>query len=65
LNLTEEALEELLKFYCRESGVRSLEQHIEKICDKVSDFKIQEKKKKYFFGGKFKLRTTKYFQDVK
>ncbi|KPJ11486.1 Lon protease-like, mitochondrial [Papilio machaon] len=36
LNLQPEALALLIKSYCRESGVRNLQKHIEKICRKVA-----------------------------
>lgn len=36
LNLTDEALETLIKHYCRESGVRNLQKHIEKIFRKAA-----------------------------
>lgn len=36
LSFTNEALELLVKNYCRESGVRSLEKYIDKICQKVA-----------------------------
>eukprot|EP00494_Astrolonche_serrata_P001963 UN01969 len=36
IDITDDGLNELTKYYCRESGVRSLEQHMEKICDKVA-----------------------------
>ncbi|XP_063367941.1 lon protease homolog, mitochondrial [Cydia amplana] len=36
LNLTSEALTSLIKSYCRESGVRNLQKHIEKISRKVA-----------------------------
>merc|ERR1719228_3177787 len=39
MNLTAEALNTLIKSYCRESGVRSLRKHIEKIFRKVA-FKV-------------------------
>ncbi|CAK1542377.1 unnamed protein product [Leptosia nina] len=39
LDLTPEALHTLIKSYCRESGVRNLQKHIEKIARKVA-FKI-------------------------
>merc|ERR1719405_174425 len=36
LSLTDEAVEELIRRYCREAGVRNLQKHIEKICRKVA-----------------------------
>ncbi|XP_063627329.1 lon protease homolog, mitochondrial [Cydia splendana] len=36
LNLTSEALTTLIKSYCRESGVRNLQKHIEKVSRKVA-----------------------------
>ena len=36
LSMTEDALESLVKNYCRESGVRSLEKHIEKLVRKIA-----------------------------
>ena len=34
--ITDEAVEELIRWYCREAGVRNLQKHIEKICRKVA-----------------------------
>jgi len=36
MRLTDEAVEELIRWYCREAGVRNLQKHIEKICRKVA-----------------------------
>lgn len=36
LRITKDAIQELVKYYCRESGVRNLKKHIEKICRKVA-----------------------------
>ena len=36
INLNDDVIYELIKWYCRESGVRSLAQHIERICYKSS-----------------------------
>ena len=36
VEITEEALDKLVRNYCRESGVRSLEKHIEKIARKIA-----------------------------
>jgi len=36
IELTEEAVVSLIRWYCRESGVRNLQKHIEKICRKVA-----------------------------
>ena len=36
INLSDNVITELIKWYCRESGVRSLAQHIERICYKSS-----------------------------
>ncbi|KAJ8714369.1 hypothetical protein PYW07_002594 [Mythimna separata] len=36
LDLTPESLHTLIRSYCRESGVRNLQKHIEKICRKVA-----------------------------
>jgi len=36
LSLTDEAVEELIRWYCREAGVRNLQKHIERICRKVA-----------------------------
>ncbi|PIC52586.1 hypothetical protein B9Z55_002629 [Caenorhabditis nigoni] len=41
LNIEDSALEELIKHYCRESGVRNLQQHIERIFRKAA-LKIAE-----------------------
>ena len=35
--LVPEAIEELIKWYCRESGVRNLQKHIEKVVTSNSD----------------------------
>lgn len=35
LDLTSAAIEALIKWYCRESGVRALQKHIEKVCGHV------------------------------
>lgn len=43
MNIKEEALETLIKQYCRESGVRNLQKHIERIFRKAA-FKIAGKK---------------------
>ena len=32
VDLDEEALRRLIRAYCRESGVRNLQKHIEKVC---------------------------------
>ena len=40
INLTSEGLNTLIKSYCRESGVRNLRKHIEKIYRKVA-FKVK------------------------
>ena len=31
VNLTDEAIDVLIKYYCRESGVRNLKKHVEKV----------------------------------
>ena len=36
LRLEDSALESLIQGYCRESGVRNLQKHVEKICRKVA-----------------------------
>ena len=36
LLLPDESLEELIRGYCREAGVRNLQKHIERICRKVA-----------------------------
>lgn len=41
-NFTEQALETLIKNYCRESGVRSLEKMIEKIVSKIAFTKVEK-----------------------
>jgi Lon-like ATP-dependent protease len=41
LNITDEALNKLIKYYCRESGVRNLQKQVEKIFRKVA-FKLVE-----------------------
>ena len=41
--ITDKALQELIKFYCRESGVRNLQKHIEKIFRKVAFKLVKEK----------------------
>ena len=46
VTITEEALTELVRSYCRESGVRSLEKHIEKVVRKVAyDIAIEQEGK--------------------
>ena len=42
INLSDEALNVLIKCYCRESGVRNLQKHVEKLIRKVA-FKIVKK----------------------
>ncbi|XP_043261740.1 lon protease homolog, mitochondrial isoform X1 [Colletes gigas] len=42
ININNDALNLLIKFYCRESGVRSLQKHIEKVHRKVA-FKVVKK----------------------
>ena len=32
IEITDDALSNLIKSYCRESGVRNLQKHIEKVC---------------------------------
>ena len=32
LTITDGAIDSLVRWYCREAGVRNLEKHIEKIC---------------------------------
>ena len=34
------AIDTLIKYYCRESGVRNLKKHIDKVCSSVSTFGI-------------------------
>ncbi|XP_024081495.1 lon protease homolog, mitochondrial-like isoform X1 [Cimex lectularius] len=42
INLEDDALNQIIKFYCRESGVRNLQKHIEKVARKVA-FKVVKK----------------------
>ncbi|XP_014247529.1 lon protease homolog, mitochondrial-like [Cimex lectularius] len=42
INLDDDALNQIIKFYCRESGVRNLQKHIEKVARKVA-FKVVKK----------------------
>ena len=46
INITDDALNILIKSYCRESGVRNLQKHIEKIVRKVA-FKIVRKESEF------------------
>lgn len=55
VDITDEALEYLVKNYCRESGVRSLEKHIEKVIRKIA----------YNAVGEFeKINGNKSFKDM-
>jgi len=45
LGLTDEAIKYLVRRYCREAGVRNLEQHIEKIFRKVALEVVEELEK--------------------
>jgi Lon-like ATP-dependent protease len=45
VTITEEALNKLVRNYCRESGVRSLEKHIEKIARKVAFNAVEDQEK--------------------
>ncbi len=59
IKIEDDALNNLIKYYCRESGVRSLQKHVEKVCVclRYSDFFLLqnffnaniEVKKKFFF----------------
>lgn len=42
VQITDDALDALVKNYCRESGVRSLEKHIEKIARKIAYKAVHE-----------------------
>lgn len=44
INLTDEALTLLIKSYCRESGVRNLQKHIEKVVRKVAYKVVKDEK---------------------
>lgn len=46
INITEESLGSLIKSYCRESGVRNLQKHIEKIVRKVA-YKLVKKEAEF------------------
>ncbi len=35
IEITDSALMRLIKAYCRESGVRNLQKHIEKVCENI------------------------------
>jgi len=39
------AIDSLVRWYCRESGVRNLEKHIAKICRKLAYFRVAEEEK--------------------
>ena len=43
LSLPEESIVSLIKWYCREAGVRNLQKHIERICRKVALKVVQTK----------------------
>lgn len=43
INITDDSLNTLIKFYCRESGVRNLQKQIEKIFRKVAFKLVKEK----------------------
>eukprot|EP00596_Hydrurales_sp_CCMP1899_P000283 CAMPEP_0119035724 /NCGR_PEP_ID=MMETSP1177-20130426/2932_1 /TAXON_ID=2985 /ORGANISM="Ochromonas sp, Strain CCMP1899" /LENGTH=950 /DNA_ID=CAMNT_0006994419 /DNA_START=142 /DNA_END=2994 /DNA_ORIENTATION=- len=45
VTITEEALNKLVRNYCRESGVRSLEKHIEKIARKIAFNSVEDQEK--------------------
>ncbi|KAH8373400.1 hypothetical protein KR009_005485 [Drosophila setifemur] len=47
INITEDALNMLIRSYCRESGVRNLQKHIEKVIRKVA-FRLVKKEGEYF-----------------
>jgi len=42
LTITEGAIDSLIRWYCREAGVRNLEKHIEKICRKLAHEVVQK-----------------------
>lgn len=46
VKVTEEALEKLVRNYCRESGVRGLEKYIEKIARKIAFNRVQIQEEK-------------------
>jgi Lon-like ATP-dependent protease len=43
IDISDAALNKLIKYYCRESGVRNLQKHIEKIFRKVAFKLVSEK----------------------
>ncbi|XP_032573243.1 lon protease homolog, mitochondrial isoform X1 [Drosophila sechellia] len=47
INISEDALNMLIRSYCRESGVRNLQKHIEKVIRKVA-FKVVKKEGEHF-----------------
>ncbi|KAH8322177.1 hypothetical protein KR059_006755 [Drosophila kikkawai] len=47
INITEDALNMLIRSYCRESGVRNLQKHIEKVIRKVA-FRLVKKEGEHF-----------------
>ena len=42
LAIADDAIEQLARHYCREAGVRNLQQHIEKICRKLALKVVQQ-----------------------
>lgn len=56
IDLKDDSLEVLIKNYCRESGVRNLQKHIEKVIRKVA-FKIVKKESETFEVTKDNLTT--------
>lgn len=42
VRITEGAIDSLIRWYCREAGVRNLEKHIEKICRKLAHEVVQK-----------------------
>lgn len=52
LELTEAALLDLLRGYCRESGVRNLQKHIEKIFRKAALIRVRDEKDRIVVDSK-------------
>lgn len=46
--IEESAIESLIRWYCREAGVRNLEKHIEKICRKLATKLIEHRERSEF-----------------
>ncbi|XP_014209904.1 lon protease homolog, mitochondrial isoform X2 [Copidosoma floridanum] len=51
VRIEDSALNKLIKFYCRESGVRNLRKHIEKVHRKVAHKLVKKEADKFNIGG--------------